>query len=161
MVLLRLLASCCTELLHSSKTDNFCSFSSRVRLKLIKMWLKLMWQNTPKTLICYCIYRKSAWYLLLSLSALLMKDLSSWLEVWMASFSLVSSPNSLLRSRDSFRCLSRSCAHSWSSLWASIRSLWTLISTSSASCNCRRRPSNCPDYRERQMKVFLIREYYS
>lgn len=47
-------------------------------------------------------------YLLLSLSALFTKSLSSWFEAWMDSFSRASSSSSLLRSRVSFRCWSRS-----------------------------------------------------
>ncbi len=62
-------------------------------------------------------------YLLFSNSVLFTAVRSSWLEAWMASFSLTTSPKALFSSKLSRRWASLSCKHSLSSRWASISSL--------------------------------------
>lgn len=80
-------------------------------------------------------------HLLLSLSARLTLALSSWLEVCMASFALVSSSSKRRRLTASLRCFSQPWELSWrdrresaSSLRASASSLRASPSCSSASC---------------------------
>ncbi len=79
-------------------------------------------------------------YLLFSNSVLFTAVRSSWLEAWMASFSLTTYPKALFSSKLSHRWASLSCKHSLSSRWASISSLRpeSLLSSTSLSSLLKR-----------------------